>query len=72
MTGLHAEIVCGEWETGLWTDSEEDYNIILPIENIIRHPNYSIARGQMASQYVEEDLALFMVNDNGLKETNAE
>ena len=72
MTGFHAEIVCGEWETGLWTDSEEDYNIILPIENIIRHPNYSISRGQMASQYVEADLALFMVNDDGLKETNEE
>ena len=26
----------------------------------------------MASQYVEGDLALFMVNDDGLKETNEE
>ena len=44
MTGDEAEIICGEWETGPtpMSESGEQYNIILPILSITRHPNYTI------------------------------
>ena len=69
MTGEDAEILCGEWETGTtpMDESGEEYNIILPIKNIIRHPNYTISRGEANSQFVANDLAVFMVDDDELK-----
>ena len=69
MNGEDAEIICGEWETGNKTASEngEEYNIILPIKNIIRHPNYTISRGELNSQFVANDLAVFFVDDEELK-----
>ena len=67
MTGDDAEIICGEWQTGpISTDSGERYNVILPIKNIIRHPDYEIVRGEESSQYVSADLAVFMVDDTKL------
>ena len=65
MTGEHAEIVCGEWQTN--TDGVEDFNILLPIQTIIRHPDYQIVRGEENSQYVSADLAVFKVDDNQLR-----
>ena len=69
MTGEDAEIICGEWETGPTPASEsgEEYNIILPIKKIIKHPNYTISRGEQNSQFVANDLAVFIVDDEELK-----
>ena len=68
MTGEDGEIICGEWETGPTPASEsgEEYNIILPIKNIIRHPEYKISRGDANSQFVSNDLAVFLVDDEEL------
>ena len=68
ITGEDAEIVCGEWQTGQtsMSASGEQYNAILPIKNIIRHPDYEIVRGEQSSQYVSADLAVFMVDDTEL------
>ena len=72
MTGNEAEIVCGEWETGTVSseDSGELYNIILPIIRIVKHPKYHISRGELNSQYVADDIAVFKVDDKELKDTN--
>ena len=69
LTGADAEIICGEWETGTasMADSGEEYNIILPIKSVVRHPSYMIARGDANTQYVANDLAVFMVDDEQLK-----
>ena len=71
LTGHDAEIICGEWETGPTPASEsgEEYNIILPIKNVVRHPNYKISRGKLNSQFVADDLAIFQVDDNGLQQS---
>ena len=71
MTGDDTEIVCGEWETGPtpMEDSGEEYNIILPIKNITRHPNYTISRGEANSQFVANDLAVFFVEDEKLQQS---
>ena len=71
LTGDDAEIICGEWETGPtpMDESGEEYNIILPIKNITRHPNYTISRGEANSQFVANDLAVFFVDDEELKQS---
>ena len=66
LSGQHAEIVCGEWQTN--TDGVEDINVILPIQDIVRHPEYQIVRGDENSQYVSADLAVFKVDDTKLRE----
>ena len=41
LSGSEAEIICGEWETGQFLSQDEEYNIILPIMEVIRcnqHP----------------------------------
>ena len=70
MTGEDAEIICGEWETGPtpMDDSGEEYNVILPIKKITIHPNYTISRGELNSQFVANDLAVFFVKDEQLKQ----
>ena len=42
MDGRDAEILCGEWQTGAYgqNTSGEEYNVVLPIEEIIRSPNF--------------------------------
>ena len=59
MTGEDAEILCGEWQTGDTppASSGEQYNIVLNILEIIRHPDYS------SSSYLVNDVAVFKVND---------
>ena len=71
ITGDYAEIVCGEWETGPTpaNESGEEYNIILPIRNVTRHPNYTISRGERNSQFVANDLVVFFVDDKSLKQS---
>ena len=69
MTGEHAEIVCGEWHSMNETSGVEDYNIVLPIESIVRHPEYEIVRGDGNTQFVTADLAVFKVDDTQLKNT---
>ena len=38
--GNDVEVICGEWETGdkPYPTSGEDYNIVLQINSIVRHP----------------------------------
>ena len=38
--GNDVEVICGEWETGdkPYPTSGEDYNIVLQIDSIVRHP----------------------------------
>ena len=45
MGGNDAEIVCGEWQTGSTKQgaSGEKYNVVLPIVDIIRSPDYNTA-----------------------------
>jgi len=66
MTGADAEIVCGEWETGSipFSQSGEQFNIILPINEIVRHPNFDTSQG--AGPGTGSDIAIFKVNDQYL------
>ena len=66
MKGSDAEIVCGEWETGSipFSQSNEQFNIILPINEIARHPNFDTSSG--AGPGAGSDIAVFKVNDQYL------
>ena len=66
MTGAEAEVICGEWDTA--TDTEEDYNVILPIEKITVHPNFNISRGELNSQFVTDDIATIHVSDENFEQ----
>ena len=37
-----AQILCDEWQTGIYsqTESQENYNVVLLVTEIIRHPNF--------------------------------
>jgi len=69
MGGEDGVVLCGEWELGNNTADEngEDFNIVLPITEIRRHPDFDIIRGNNTSQYVENDVAVIFVNDEILK-----
>ena len=54
MTGTDVEVICGEWDIA--TDTEEEYNVILAIANITRHPGFNITRGEANSQFVSDDI----------------
>ena len=62
MTGDDVEVICGEWDTN--ANTEEDYNVVLPIEKIIRHPDFDISRGELNSQFLANDIAVFHVRDD--------
>ena len=68
MTGSDAEILCGEWETGDTpsSSSEERYNIILEIQEIERHPEYTV--NFETSAYLQNDIAVFKVDDSQFSE----
>ena len=52
-----AEIVCGDWDTGDGGGpSSEDFNVVIPILTVKRHPAFRIVRGSRSSQYVQNDL----------------
>jgi len=66
MDGSDAEIICGEWQTGSMSQSvsEEEYNVVLPILEIIRSPAFdatNLGPGGGA------DIAVFKVNDENLQ-----
>ena len=63
MKGSDAEIVCGEWETGETPpeSSKEKYNVIIQIEEIVRHPEYTVTID--SSAYLKNDIAVFKVDD---------
>ena len=62
MTGEDAEIICGEWETGISYYHEEKYNLIMNIIDIIRHPEYVINTN--SSAYLVNDIAVFKVDES--------
>ena len=62
MTGEDAEIICGEWETGISYYHGERYNLIMDIKDIIRHPKYAVNIN--SSAYLVNDIAVFKVNEN--------
>ena len=66
ITGAEAEVICGEWDTA--TDTEEDYNVILPIEKVTVHPRYKISRGEENSQFVANDIATIHVSDDNFEQ----
>ena len=68
MTGNDAEILCGEWETGDTPSnvSEEGYNIVLNIREIVKHPDYKV--NVDSSAYLQNDIAVFKVDDTSLSE----
>ena len=65
ITRAEAEVKCGEWDTA--TDTEEDYNVILPIEKITVHPDFNISRGEQNSQFVANDIATIHVSDENFE-----
>ena len=62
MTGADVEVLCGEWDTA--TEEEEEYNVILAVEKITRHPGFNISRGEANSQFVSDDIATVHVLDD--------
>ena len=66
MTGHDAEIICGEWETGDTpsTSSGERYNIVLSINEIVKHPGYTV--NVNSSAFLQNDIAVFKVETNSL------
>ena len=65
MTGRDAVILCGEWETGNATqdESEEKYNVVMSITEIIRHPQFDAAKEGPGEG---SDIAVFKVMDGVL------
>merc|ERR1719153_128948 len=61
MDGQDARIVCGEGDTS--QDDSEEYNIVMTVRQIVRHPGYDPAVGVSKGS----DLAIFKVNDRNLK-----
>lgn len=56
-----AEILCGEWDTG--RREGEDYNVVLPIEEIIRHPDFGATKGAGEGS----DIVVFKINSESLQ-----
>ena len=61
MTGVDVEVICGEWETGNnpASFSQEQYNVILPIMEIVRHPKFNISQN---NNYVSNDIAVLKLD----------
>ena len=68
MTGHDAEIICGEWETGdaPSASSGERYNIVLSIDEIVKHPGYTV--NVNSSSFWQNDIAVFKVDEGPLSE----
>ena len=67
MDGSDAEILCGEWQTGAYgqTTSGEEYNVVLPVEDIVRSPNFD---AETLGPAGGSDIAVFKVNDDQLQD----
>ena len=63
MTGHDVEVICGEWEIGDIPPDEsgEEYNAVLPIEQIKRHPNFEINQGVLRTNFLHDDIAVIYV-----------
>ena len=63
MTGADVEVICGEWEIGDIPPDEsgEEYNAVLPIEKITRHPNFEINQGVLRTNFLQDDIAVIYV-----------
>ena len=63
MTGDDVEVICGEWEIGNIPreESGEEYNVILQIGGIKRHPNFTIDQGTLRTNYLKDDIAVISV-----------
>ena len=71
MTGVDADILCGEWDTNGSNDastSGEKYNIALTIKEIVRHPDFLLS----GPGYLQDDLAVFKVDEAPLSPVNNE
>ena len=64
MQGDDAEVICGEWQTS--DETTEDYNIVIPITEIRRHPDFTINRGEGEAQFVSNDIAVIIVDNTVL------
>ena len=64
-SGDDADIICGEWQTGDTprNSSAEEYNIILEIKSITRHPDYTV---NFEPSFLSNDIAIFKVDDEPL------
>ena len=71
MTGDDAEIICGEWETGFLppSSSGELYNVVLSVNDIVRHPGYTV--NFESSAYLQNDVAVFKVDDTNLSKVSS-
>ena len=67
MDGRDAEILCGEWQTRSASPSTsgEEYNVVLPILQIVRHPDFDSGEEGPAGG---SDITVFKVPDTQLKE----
>ena len=71
MTGDDADILCGEWDSNgnnSATASGERYNIALTIKEIVRHPDYVVNSDQTEQSYLENDIAVFKVDESPLSQ----
>jgi len=60
-----ADIVCGEWESGPvpMNVSNENYNVVLPIKEIVVHEGYDLMKGPING----DDIAVFKVDSEKLE-----
>ena len=58
------EALCGEWEIGNIPQEEsgEEYNIVLPIKEIKRHPKFVIDQDTLRTNYIQDDIAVILVD----------
>ena len=65
ISGEDTEILCGEWETSEATpeSSKEEYNVVLPIIEVVIHPNFD-ASGEGPG--AGNDIAIYKVEDKAL------
>ena len=75
MTGVDADILCGEWDTNGISNGSNDastsgekYNIALTIKEIVRHPDFPLS----GPGYLQDDLAVFKVDEAPLSPVNNE
>ena len=71
MTGDDADILCGEWDSNgniSASASGERYNIALTIKEIVRHPDYVVNSDKTEQSYLENDIAVFKVDESPLSQ----
>ena len=63
MSGSDAEVLCGDWIIDGDVQADENYNVVLTIEEVVPHPNFNISIGEGKSQFVQDDIAVLKVAD---------